>query len=65
MIDVKITASCPTNMPSKYYIKRYKKQKTFKKCWANNFPKPTIEIRFLALSTRVIFVFDLLIYTFF
>ena len=31
MIDVKITASSPTNMPSKYYIKRYKKQNNFKK----------------------------------
>ena len=31
VIDDKITASCPTNMPSKHYIKRYEKEKKTEK----------------------------------
>ena len=35
LIDDKITASCPTNMPSKHYIKRYEKEKEkLKNCQA-------------------------------
>ena len=33
VIDDKITASCPTNIPSKHYIKRYEKEK-LKNCQA-------------------------------
>ena len=49
MINSKITGSCPTNMPSKYYIKRYKKQKTLK-----DVRLTTFQIRFPALSACVI-----------
>ena len=35
VIDDKITASCPTNMPSKHYIKRYEKEmEKLKNCQA-------------------------------